>query len=248
MRRRIHPTTGFRWALLLGALASPWSQRALAQSADAGAGAPVAAADAGAKALADAAVATDGAPLASDAAVQNVIDAEVVPWSAQAAAELPSFLTTADTRVKDQRPPPSAAQLAALKEMESAVDAFKRNGDSYKDTVVSIVRREYLRQRRLRSEGFSRQISDEEKLQDQSTARAIELFEKFIKQYPNDPTYTPDAMFRLGELYFERSAIQFQNQMLGVMASRDKGLEVPEPDKDFALHHRALSRSDPPLP
>lgn len=177
----------------------------------------------------DAALGDGAAASSADARASG----QVVPWSQQTAAELPSFLTTSDTRLKDQRPPPSAAQLAALEEMEKAVDAFKRNGDSYRDTVVSIVRREYLRQRRLRSEGFARQISDEEKLQDESTERAIALFERFIQQYPNDPTYTPDAMFRLGELYFERQAIKFQNQMLDVMAARDRGEEPPEPNKDF---------------
>jgi TolA-binding protein len=186
---------------------------------------------------ADAGVSPDAAATPPDGAAavpSSGPDAEVVPWSAQAAAELPSFLTTVDRRLKDDRPPPTAQQLAALTEMEQAVEAFRRNGDSYRDTVVAIVRREYLRQRRIRSEGFARQISDEEKLQDESTEHAIQLFERFVQQYPNDPTYTPDAMFRLGELYFERSAIQFQNQMLEVMAARDKGQEMPEPAKDFS--------------
>ncbi|MEY4512426.1 MAG: hypothetical protein RLZZ450_4548 [Pseudomonadota bacterium] len=156
-----------------------------------------------------------------------------LPWSSATAAELPEFLQTADKRLKDERPPPTKEQVAALLEMEKEISRFKQSGDSYKDTVVSIVRREYLRQRRLRSEGYSRQITQEEKLQDESTAQAIALFERFIQQYPNDPTYTPDAMFRLGELYFERSAIAFQNGMLAIMAQRDKGVELPEPIKDF---------------
>ena len=156
-----------------------------------------------------------------------------VPWSSQAATDLPSFLQTADKRLRDERPPPTPAQLAALAEMEKEIDGFKRSGDAFRDSVVSTVRREYLRQRRLRSEGYTRQIADEERQQDESTARAIALFEKFIQQYPDDPAYTPDAMFRLGELYFERSAIAFQNGMLDVMAARDRGLEQPEPIKDF---------------
>jgi cellulose synthase operon protein C len=158
---------------------------------------------------------------------------ETVPWSSAAAADLPEFLQTADKRLKDERPAPTKEQIAALREMEGEIARFKQTGDAYKDTVVAIVRREYLRQRRLRSEGYARQITQEEKLQDESTGEAIALFEKFTQQYPNDPTYTPDAMFRLGELYFERSAIQFQNAMLGVMAARDQGIEQPEPIKDF---------------
>ncbi|HEY6877580.1 MAG TPA: tetratricopeptide repeat protein, partial [Polyangiales bacterium] len=165
----------------------------------------------------------------------SAVDAGAEPeaWQPAAPGELPAFLQTADKRLKDERPPPTAAQIQALADMEKEIARFKQSGDSYKDTVVSIVRREYLRQRRLRSEGYARQISNEEKLQDQSTLEAIALFEKFIAQYPNDPTYTPDAMFRLGELYFERSSIDFQNGMLQVMAAREKGAELPDPTKDF---------------
>jgi TolA-binding protein len=156
--------------------------------------------------------------------------AEAMPWSEP---ELPAFLDTVDRRLKDQRPPPTKEQLAALAEMEREVERFRQSGDTYKDTVVAIVRREYLRQRRMRNEGYARQISEEERLQDEATEKSIALFERFIQQYPNDPTYTPDAMFRLGELYFERSAIQFQNAVTEAMAARDRGEEVPEPDKDF---------------
>ncbi|HVZ33244.1 MAG TPA: tetratricopeptide repeat protein, partial [Polyangiaceae bacterium] len=155
-----------------------------------------------------------------------------MPWSTEEPA-VPEFLQTADRRLKDERPPPSPQQIAALAEMEKEIASFQREGAAYKDEVVSIVRREYQRQRRLRNDGYTRQIDDEEKLQDQSTSQAITLFEKFVQEYPNDPTYTPDAMFRLGELYFERSAIEFQNAMLEVMSSREKGVELPEPPKNF---------------
>ena len=177
--------------------------------------------------------AVSGAPGAPASGAAAAATAETIPWSTAAEAELPEFLRTADKRLKDERPPPTPEQVAALAEMEKEIASFQRSGGAYKDTVVSIVRREYLRQRRLRSEGYARQISDEERLQDESTAKAIALFETFVRQYPNDPTYTPDAMFRLGELYFERSAIDFQNGMLEVMAGREQGLELAEPIKNF---------------
>ena len=36
-------------------------------------------------------------------------------------------------------------------------------------------------------------------------AAAFRGVESFLARFPDDPTYSPDAMFRLGELYFERS-------------------------------------------
>lgn len=179
----------------------------------------------------DAGIATGDAGIVTSTTTTTPASGDAVPWSTD--TSLPEFLQTADTRLKDDRAAPSKEQVAALLEMEKEIARFKQSGDSYKDTVVSIVRREYLRQRRLRSEGYARQITQEEKLQDESTLQAIKLFETFVQQYPNDPTYTPDAMFRLGELYFERSAIAFQNGMLAVMASRDKGVEAPDTVKDF---------------
>jgi TolA-binding protein len=158
---------------------------------------------------------------------------ESVPWSNEATAELPSFLSTVDNRIKDQRKPPTPEQVQALAEMEREFEAFTRRSTAHRDTVTSILRRAYQRERRERSEAYARQITLEEDKQDSATLRAIEMFERFIAMYPADPKYTPDAMFRLGELYYERDAIAFQKAMNDVLAARDRGEELPEPPKDF---------------
>ncbi len=133
------------------------------------------------------------------------------PWEGAQATQPPppSFLDTTDNRIVDDRPPPTKEQVKALLEMEAEVDAFVRSGSSYRDTVTAILRREYLQQRRSRDQYYSRQIVQEEEALTEARENAIRLFERFIRNYPNDPVYTPDAMFRLGELYFERSYEQF---------------------------------------
>lgn len=45
-------------------------------------------------------------------------------------------------------------------------------------------------------------------------ADAIVLFEEFIKKYPDNQEYTPGAMYRLAELYYERSVILQEEKML----------------------------------
>src|SRR5690606_2604052 len=70
----------------------------------------------------------------------------------------------------------------------------------------SIVRRDYLRQRRNKSIWYDERIRAEDDALDEARESAIRKFERFIQRYPYSPEYTPDAMFRLGELYFERSA------------------------------------------
>ena len=160
---------------------------------------------------------------------------------------LPSFLDTTDRRIQDERPPPTAAQIAALREMEAEVARFTGSGGAYRNTVVSLVRREYLRQRRGRDQWYQRQIREEERLLNEARERAIRQFERFVRRYPDDPNYTPDAMFRLGELYYERSAVQFQLAYELAEQAEDRGEEAGErPDTpDFnptiELYRRLVS-------
>ena len=52
-------------------------------------------------------------------------DPAAVPWSGtEATPPLPSFLDTTDSRIEDDRPPPSSEQVAALREMEAEVLRF----------------------------------------------------------------------------------------------------------------------------
>jgi TolA-binding protein len=150
-------------------------------------------------------------PLPMPGPGQTLQDLPPPPWADARDVPNPAFLDTTDRRMGDDRPPPSPEQVAALLEMEAEVDRFTRTGSSYRDSVNSILLREYQRRRRDRQAGYARQIREEERLQNEARDRAIRLFEAFIRRYPTDPTYTPDAMFRLGELYYERSAIQYQD-------------------------------------
>ena len=141
---------------------------------------------------------------------QSLSDMPPPPWANTTDVPNPAFLDTTDRRIIDDRPPPSPEQIAALLEMEAEVARFTQTGTAYRDSVNSILQREYQRRRRERQAGYARQIREEERLTNEARDRAIRLFEAFIRRYPNDPTYTPDAMFRLGELYYERSSLAYQ--------------------------------------
>ena len=64
---------------------------------------------------------------------------------------------------------------------------------------------------------------------------AIERFERFVQRYPDNETYTPDAMFRLAELYYERSAVVFQDA-------------EDQYDKDRDLYERGKIPAEPAPP
>ena len=51
------------------------------------------------------------------------------------------------------------------------------------------------------------------------------MFEAFLLKYPNDKRWTPDAMFRLAELYYEKSAEEY----LDADEAYKKALDSPNP-------------------
>ncbi|HMI91343.1 MAG TPA: tetratricopeptide repeat protein, partial [Polyangiales bacterium] len=178
------------------------------------------------------------------------------PWASAhggTAPPAPAFLDTSDRRIKEQRPPPAPEQVKALRELEAEVGRFRAQGGAYRDTLKSLLKREYDRQRHEREEGFNGQIKFEEDLEDKARLDAIALFERFIAKYPADPTYTADAMFRLGELYFERDAIAQQEEMNAYLAERDRRIAIGqsldglvEPGKQYtatiALYQRLVQQ------
>jgi len=150
-------------------------------------------------------------------------DPEVVPWEGASDVELPPFLRDTSKRVVEERPAPSDEQLDALRRLEREVERFKDSGTTFRSTIDSLVRRDYLQQRRERDRWYGERIEAEERAFNDARDESIQMFEDFIGRYPNDSKYTPDAMFRLGELYFERSALDFQALYDEAQAAREAG-------------------------
>jgi len=148
---------------------------------------------------------------------------EAAPWEGAADVSLPPFLQDTGKRIVDQRPPPTEQQLEALKQLEEEVERFSQTGEAFRSTVTSLVRREYLQQRRERDRWYGEQLEAEELEFNEARESSIRVFEEFLRRYPSHAKYTPDAMFRLGELYFERSAVEFQNLYDQAQAAREAG-------------------------
>ena len=150
-------------------------------------------------------------------------EGEAAPWEGATDVTLPPFLQDTGQRIVDQRPPPTEQQLEALRQLEEEVDRFTETGEAFRSTVTSLVRREYLQQRRERDRWYGEQLETEERAFNEARESSIRVFEDFIRRYPNHTKYTPDAMFRLGELYFERSAVDFQKLYDDAQSARDAG-------------------------
>ncbi|MBW2404497.1 MAG: tetratricopeptide repeat protein, partial [Deltaproteobacteria bacterium] len=150
-------------------------------------------------------------------------EAEAAPWEGADDVTLPPFLRDTGKRIVDERPPPTEQQLEALRQLEEEVDRFTETGEAFRSTVTSLVRRQYLQQRRARDRWYGERLETEERAFREAREDSIRVFEDFIRRYPNHAKYTPDAMFRLGELYFERSAFAFQTLYDDAQAARDAG-------------------------
>jgi len=92
-----------------------------------------------------------------------------------------------------------------LDAMQREIGRFEEASKDYRGTVTHIVQREYVEKRRELMARYQGQLDKEESEEKTRRAAAIVMFENFLAKYGHDDRWTPDAMFRLAELYFEKS-------------------------------------------
>jgi TolA-binding protein len=80
----------------------------------------------------------------------------------------------------------------------------------YQATIDSLIDAEYQRRVARINQRFDRRLEDLEAIERDRRVAAIDRFKGFLDEYPNHPTYTPDAMFRLAELYFEKAKTDYR--------------------------------------
>src|SRR5690606_28801706 len=113
-------------------------------------------------------------------------EGEPAPWAGASELELPSFLQVAKRPVDVDRPPVDPEVAEAIRMLEGEVERYERAGGGYRDTVTSILRRDYLRQRRGRSLWYEERIGAEDAALDEARESAIRRFERFIARYPRE--------------------------------------------------------------
>ncbi len=115
-----------------------------------------------------------------------------------------------------------------------------------------LIRREVDARRRFIQATFDRQVETLDELQKRDRDQAITYHEQFLRKYTNDPENTPDAMFRLAELYYEDAQVEYHEaerrfEDLRQLYERGKIPELPEsPVQDYgrsiALYQDLLKR------
>ena len=100
---------------------------------------------------------------------------------------------------------PTADELAELKAVERDFRHYESAARDYFKTVNHLVKRAYLKKLKDTKEKFEKQIKVEEQALAQRRLEAIRIFEEFLRKHPSNKVHTPNALFRLAELYYEKA-------------------------------------------
>ena len=107
-------------------------------------------------------------------------------------------IAEADRRAKEKGLPPE------LVELSREVAGFESQVRDYRSDVKRVVNAQYKRRREFIEGRYNPLIAKLTEIQRQRRMAAVKRFEVFLAKYPNDAKYTPDALFRLADLYFEQ--------------------------------------------
>jgi len=120
---------------------------------------------------------------------------------------------------------PGAPDPRLLDEMEKDVQRFAQMVGEYRSTARDILKRAYHDKVKAINAKYDPQINLNDREARDRRRDAIAMFEAFLLKYPNDKRWTPDAMFRLAELYYEKSAEEY----LDADEAYKKALDTPNP-------------------
>ncbi len=150
----------------------------------------------------------------------------------------------------ESEPLSADADARELAEFLAAHARFDEEAAEFRKEVQLIIERKYQDRRATLTDSYEAQIRELEQDERKERLAAEARFEKFIALYPSEPRYTPDAMFRLAELYFEQTK---DDQRTAQLAYEEKlkrlgpGEEPPtEPlarfDRSVGLYHQLIDR------
>ncbi len=146
----------------------------------------------------------------------------------------------------------AAEEAGDVRAWEEAVRHYLEVGRDYRLDLDSVFRRAVERRKQSVEDAYSRDSAGIEKDLRVRRDEAIRVLETFLARYPGHDRYTPEVMFRLAELYFEKAQDDYyvalpEYEERRALWERGKVAEEPvEPEKDYsraiALYDGLLSR------
>ncbi len=135
------------------------------------------------------------------------------------------FTSVAHAQPGQPAPVDEAARDEWLKEAEDLFGRYSRASTEQEDRMRSILLREYNRRLTALDDRYNKRMTAADELKRKKQKEAIELLEKFIKDHPKHPLYTPDARYRLAALYLDDAEMTAEAAGLEVDADYSKALE-----------------------
>src|SRR5262249_6223784 len=119
------------------------------------------------------------------------------------------------------RPPPvstnpiqlSPREKNELKDIEAEHDRFVAAANEHDARLRAIARREYDARSAELQKRYSERIPRAEADRGRRHTDTIALLEKFLKDHPDHEQFTPDAMFRLADLYIDKADTEVEAQI-----------------------------------
>ena len=96
-------------------------------------------------------------------------------------------------------------ELKELHEVEQDYDNFLKAADDHDKRMREIARHEFDARTAELEKRYAERIAKSEQDRVKRHAETIALLEKFLQNHPNHETFTPDAMFRLADLYLDQA-------------------------------------------
>jgi tetratricopeptide (TPR) repeat protein len=122
-------------------------------------------------------------------------------------------------------PKNEAVDPRLLEDMARDVQRFTDMVAEYRGTAREVLKRAFHDRTKEVNAKYDPMIAMNEREARDYRISAIAIFEAFLQRYPNDKRFTPDAMFRLAELYYEKSAEDY----LDADENYKKAIEGPNP-------------------
>ncbi len=136
------------------------------------------------------------------------------------------LLAATATPARAQQRPLSPEEMKVLEEVERDADRYEQASKRHLGTMRGILRREYeLKLRRL-ADRYDSGVAAADQDYRRRLGTTLERLKQFLVKYPNDPRWTPDAMFRLADLYLDDAKWRWDEQEAATAAA------PPPPETD----------------
>ncbi|RKG81110.1 hypothetical protein D7W82_28470 [Corallococcus sp. CA049B] len=130
-------------------------------------------------------------------------------------------------------------QEKLLRDVSRALEAYEAESRDFHREVKQLIERRYQQKRSALNNAYEKTLTALESQERTQRLDAIARAEDFLRRYPDEPRATPDVMFRLAELYYERSTDEHQlarkdyAERVRTMSDEAMADLPPEPDVDF---------------